>query len=149
MELISYCCPTAFFHPFRSETWVHTKPSFSMAFNQFSFLSSNEMLKMVKFFSLNVLNAFTTLGFSARHGLHQLAQKSTNTYLPLKSLNDTGLPDVSFCLKSIAVFPIPVNLSTSILCKILLAGKLFFAAGKSLFINASTSSIRNAYFNTF
>ena len=31
------------------------------------------------------------LGFSARHGLHQLAQKSTNKYLPLKLLYADGL----------------------------------------------------------
>ena len=34
-------------------------------------------------------------GFSCLHGPHQLAQKSTNTYLPRIEDNVTILPDVS------------------------------------------------------
>ena len=37
---------------------------------------------MVKFLLRKLLKAFTTLGFSILHGLHQLAQKSTSTYFP-------------------------------------------------------------------
>jgi hypothetical protein len=37
--------------------------------------------------SLYSLYALTTVGFSALQGMHQDAQKSTRTYLPLKSDN--------------------------------------------------------------
>jgi hypothetical protein len=36
---------------------------------------------------------------------HQLAQKSTNTYLPLNEDNETGTPFTSFCVKSGASLP--------------------------------------------
>src|SRR5687767_714041 len=60
---------------------------------------------MVKFLFLKLLYAFTTLGFSALHGLHQLAQKSTSTYLPRKELSFTSFPSVSGNTISGAVFP--------------------------------------------
>ena len=65
--------------------------------------------------SLYLLKALTTLGFSARHGPHQLAQKSMSTYRPLKSFNDTLLPSVSGCTKSGAILPIASALVAFIL----------------------------------
>src|SRR5689334_15156361 len=66
-----------------------------MAFTQASFCLSSDTPSTVKFLSLYVLYAFTTFGFSMRQGWHQLAQKSTNTYLPLNEERLTGLPLVS------------------------------------------------------
>ena len=43
----------------------------------------------ISIFSLNLLYVRTRSGSPARHGLHQLAQKSTSTYLPLKTLRAT------------------------------------------------------------
>src|ERR1700761_7702820 len=64
---------------------------------------SSEMLNTVKPLSLYLLYAATTFGFSPRHGPHQLAQKSTSTYLPRKEESDTILPLVSGRLKSCAL----------------------------------------------
>src|SRR5678810_598206 len=51
------------------------------------------------------LNACTTFGFSLLHGPHQLAQKSTSTYLPRNELSVTVLPSVSGKEISGAGFP--------------------------------------------
>ncbi|EDM34737.1 hypothetical protein PBAL39_14309 [Pedobacter sp. BAL39] len=40
-----------------------------------------------------------------RQGLHQLAQKSINTYFPLKEDNDISFPAVSGNVKSGAIVP--------------------------------------------
>ena len=48
---------------------------------------SNEKLKISNPFSLYSLYNLTTLGFSARQGLHQDAQKSSKTVFPFKSDN--------------------------------------------------------------
>src|SRR5688572_26342597 len=66
---------------------------------------SRDTPSTVKFFDLNLLKLLTTLGFSVRHGPHQLAQKSTNTYLPLNELSETGLPLGSGNEKSGASLP--------------------------------------------
>src|SRR5258705_13774764 len=60
---------------------------------------------MVKFLFLNLLYAATTLGFSMRQGLHQLAQKSTNTYFPRKELSFISFPFTSGMAISGASFP--------------------------------------------
>src|SRR3569833_2231335 len=75
---------------------------------------SNEIPMMVKFLSLNLLKAFTTPGFSWRHGPHQDAQKSSSTYLPLNEENLTGFPSVSVCSKSGASAPMDVLFRLSI-----------------------------------
>ena len=72
--------------------WLHFKLSFSTAWLQAPLSLSSETPKTVKFLSLNLLYAATTAGFSWRQGLHQLAQKSTKTYLPLKLLMLMGEP---------------------------------------------------------
>jgi len=46
------------------------------------------------------------LGFSILQGLHQLAQKSTNTYLPFNEDNEMSFPSGAFNAKSGACFPI-------------------------------------------
>src|SRR5690606_3609828 len=92
----------------RSDTCGHCpSPSSSMAFNQSSFLPgrSKETPNTVKFLSLNLLKAATTFGFSWRQGPHQLAQKSTNTYLPRNDDNDRLFPAVSGSVKSGANAP--------------------------------------------
>ena len=66
---------------------------------------SSDTPSTVKFLGLNFLKFATTFGFSWRQGPHQLAQKSSNTYLPRKEDSETGLPDVSACVKSIAILP--------------------------------------------
>src|SRR5689334_12689811 len=71
-----------------------------MACNQAGLFLSRDTPRIVKFLSLNWLYAFTTFGFSCLHGPHQLAQKSTNTYFPLKEERDTGVPVVSGSVKS-------------------------------------------------
>src|SRR5882724_11965691 len=75
---------------------------------------SNETPSIAKFLFLNLLYAFTTLGFSRRQGPHQLAQKSTKTYLPLNELNLTSLPFTSGKTISGACLPFnPVVLFSS------------------------------------
>src|SRR5215471_4437520 len=54
----------------------------------------------------------TSAGFIARQGLHQLAQKSTNTYLPCNDESATAVPLVSACENSGALTPL-MNLSLS------------------------------------
>src|SRR5690606_24047205 len=78
-----------------------------MAFIQASFCPglSNETPKTVKFLSLNLWNAATTVGFSRRQGPHQLAQKSTSTYLPRNEDNERLFPAVSGNVKSGAMDP--------------------------------------------
>src|SRR3954467_15305009 len=71
-----------------------------MACIQFGFSASSETPSMVKFLSLYLLYAATTFGFSMRQGLHQLAQKSISTYLPLNWESETFFPEVSACENS-------------------------------------------------
>src|SRR5688500_3663562 len=98
-----------------------------MAFIHLSFFPgwSSETLNTVKPLSLNLLNDFTRLGFSLRQGPHQLAQKSSRTYLPRKDDKLTGLSSVSFCVKSIAIAPMAVFLAITI------PSAIFFAEGSS------------------
>src|SRR4051812_43582959 len=83
-----------------------------MAFFHFSPLSSSDTPTTVKFLFLYLLYACNTFGFSARQGPHQLAQKSTNTYFPLKSANLTGRPSVLFCVKSSMGVPLMLRCNT-------------------------------------
>src|SRR5690606_1609894 len=55
--------------------------------------------------ALNLLCISTSLGFCSRQGLHQLAQKSTSTYLPLKSERLNFLPFTSSSVKPGAALP--------------------------------------------
>src|SRR5580658_3726593 len=89
---------------------------------------SREMLRIVNGLSLYLWKAATTFGFSVRQGTHQLAQKSRRTYLPLNACKETGIPAVSFWVKSKAVLPIPVRLFTRMLFANRLAGALFRAS---------------------
>src|SRR4249919_1626970 len=91
----------------RSLICVHVKLSSFIACVQASFCPgrSSETPSIAKFLFLNCLNACTTLGFSLLHGPHQLAQKSTSTYLPRNELSLTVLPSVSGKEISGAVFP--------------------------------------------
>lgn len=74
MLLMPNCCATAFPQPLRSLTCVQFKPSSATASSHFCFSLSSETPNMVKFLSLKAAKLLTRLGFSARHGLHQLAQ---------------------------------------------------------------------------
>src|SRR5471030_670928 len=76
-----------------------------MACIQLGFTWSSDTPNTVKFLFLYWLYAFTTFGFSIRQGLHQLAQKSTNTYFPLKEESVIAFPSTSFWVKSIACVP--------------------------------------------
>src|SRR6478735_597128 len=92
MLLIRYSWAAALFQNCRSLTCVQVRLSLWIAASQLSFPPglSRETPKTVKFFSLNCLKFSTTLGFSARQGPHQLAQKSTRTYLPWNDERLTG-----------------------------------------------------------
>src|SRR5579871_153922 len=66
---------------------------------------SRDTPSIAKFLSLNSPKAFTTFGFSALHGPHQLAQKSTSTYFPLKEANEIIFPSASGKFNSGACCP--------------------------------------------
>src|SRR5439155_349318 len=85
----------ALFQNLRSLICFHSRPSSVIAFSHSDFSLSRETPSIVKFLFLYFLYAATTLGFSSLHGPHQLAQKSTNTYLPFNELNENILPSVS------------------------------------------------------
>src|SRR6266702_5040250 len=95
--LTPYSFPASLFHPFISDTCNQGMPSFAMASFHFPLLSSRDTDSTWKPLSLYNWYAFTTFGFSARQGPHQLAQKSTNTYLPRREERVMGLPSTSFC----------------------------------------------------
>ncbi|MNN02128.1 hypothetical protein D3C81_1147760 [compost metagenome] len=78
-----------------------------------------------------------------RQGTHQLAQKSTRTYLPWKSARETLFPKVSACVKGSAVRPIPVSLSVLMLCSMALIGTLFLACGLAC-CNSSSREARSS-----
>src|SRR6188472_1916854 len=102
-----YTGTTSLCQNLRSLICVQVKLSSFIAFIQASFWPgrSSETPSIVKFLFLNCLNACTTLGFSLLHGPHQLAQKSTSTYLPRKELSFTVLSSVSRKEISGAGFP--------------------------------------------
>src|SRR6187402_3678437 len=102
MDCTPYNCAAAFFQYARSDTFVQTSPSSWMAFSHFSLSlgRSSDTPSTVKFLPLYLEKLFTRAGLSARQGPHQLAQKSTSTYLPLNDESFTGRPLVSFCEKS-------------------------------------------------
>src|SRR6266702_4718394 len=110
-----YSLATALSQNFKSETCVQVSPSLWIAASQASFLPgwSSETPNTVNPFSLYFAKAFTTLGFSMRQGPHQLAQKSTSTYLPLNEESVTARPEVSFCVKSIASDPMAPTFASS------------------------------------
>src|SRR5260221_9269946 len=113
MAWMPYSLATALSQNLKSETCVQVSPSLWMAASQASFLPgwSSETPNTVKPFSLYFAKAFTRFGFWARQGPHQLAQKSTSTYLPLKAESFIRLPEVSGCSKSGATLPMAVILS--------------------------------------
>src|SRR5215467_2448548 len=76
-----------------------------MAFFHESLSLSSDTPSIVKFFDLKSLYAFTTFGFSMRHGPHQLAQKSINRYLPRKELMEISFPFTSCIIRSGTVLP--------------------------------------------
>src|SRR5690348_8978915 len=91
---------------------------------------------MAKFLSLNLLYAFTTFGFSIRQGRHQLAQKSTKTYLPLKELKETGLSFTSGRVNSGAgLFNKELAAACCVCCACCVVTDLFKAARASCFGN--------------
>src|SRR3954469_10137464 len=94
-------------HCLRSLTCFHSRWSSLIAFSHFCLSSSSDTPSTVKFLFLYLLYAATTFGFSPRHGPHQLAQKSTKTYLPFNWLNEKGLSSTSFMVKSGAMVPTP------------------------------------------
>src|SRR6476646_9058819 len=83
---ILYVETAALCHCLRSLICAHARLSFFIA-------CTHESL------SWSLLYAATTFGFSFLQGPHQLAQKSINTYLPLKSLMLTGFPFISFIVR--------------------------------------------------
>src|SRR4051812_8351321 len=94
---------------------------------------------MVKFLSLNLLYTFTTFGFSRRQGLHQLAQKSSKRYSPLKDERETGLPFISFCVKSRACVPTAPTLLNEIYSERLLPICEDFTVSSSMLNRSSIS----------
>src|SRR5437867_12061148 len=74
-----YVGTAALFHCLRSLMWFQLRPSFFTASSQAALSLSSDTPSMVKFLSLYLLYAATTLGFSFLHGTHQLAQKSTRS----------------------------------------------------------------------
>src|SRR5689334_19882490 len=105
MDLIPYKTAAAFSQYFKSDTWVHSRLSFRMAPIHASRLPgrSSETLNIVKPFSLNLRYCDISSGCVVRQGTHQLAQKSNNTYFPRNEESFMGNPDVSGCVKSLAI----------------------------------------------
>src|SRR6185312_12689578 len=89
----------------RSLTCVQSRWSARIASCQAPFSLSRDTPRIAKFFPLNSWYAFTTLGFSARQGPHQLAQKSTSRYLPRKEEIEMDLPLASGSVRSGACLP--------------------------------------------
>src|SRR5829696_2741015 len=113
MLSILYLAAASLLQNLRSLTCVHVRLSALIACIHDSFLRSSDTPSIVKFLFLNFSWAATTLGFSMRQGPHQLAQKSTSTYFPRNDDSETGLPAVSFCVKSMACVPTaPILLSS-------------------------------------
>src|ERR1700684_207020 len=111
-----YDLATAFLRsPVKSQTCAQDKPSSRMALGQASLVEATSMdtPRILNPLSLYAWYAFTTFGLSARQGPHQLAQKSTITYLPRKSCRDTGRPAVSGSVKSGAMAPTEIDRSRS------------------------------------
>src|SRR5690606_5208548 len=105
---MEYSCTTGESQNCKSDTCGHCSNLSSwIAFIQSSFFPgrSSDTPKTVKFLSLNFSKAATTVGFSRRQGPHQLAQKSTNTYLPRNEESASSLPAVSGSVKSGATAP--------------------------------------------
>src|SRR5690606_41716780 len=105
---MAYNATTGEVPPCSSDCCVHcSSPSSSIALLQSSFFPgrSSDTPKTVKFLSLNFSYAATTVGFSRRQGPHQLAQKSTSTYLPLNEESAKSFPAVSGKVKSGAKVP--------------------------------------------
>ena len=71
-------------------------------------------------------------GFSALHGPHQLAQKSTNTYLPFKEDSVKGFPLTSFCVKSGSAEPICPKADDAIVLSMNSANGPFLADGANV-----------------
>lgn len=84
MALTPYILAVFAFYPTLSITCVKLILSATTACNQSFFLLSIDTPNTSNPFDLYLLYNFTTLGLDARHGPHQLAQKSIKTTLPLK-----------------------------------------------------------------
>src|ERR1700742_4894912 len=76
----------------RSLICVQSSLSAWIASCQGPFSLSRETPSTVKFRPFTLSYSFNTLGFSARHRPHQLAQKSTSRNLPLKEARETERP---------------------------------------------------------
>src|SRR5690606_16866855 len=148
---MAYKATTGEFQPCRSDTCGHCSSlSTSIALIQSSFFPgrSRDTPKTVKFLSLNFSYAATTVGFSRRQGPHQLAQKSTSTYLPLNEESAKSFPAVSGKVKSgarvpMASFSRPVILSLRSLPKSVafkLLDKLSNAGFKAVTFSGFSSS---------
>src|SRR5262245_32092914 len=115
-----------------------------MASSHFALLLSSETPRMARPLGWYILYAFTTLGFSARQGPHQLAQKSTSTYFPLKEARETGLPFISFCTKAGAVCPVSVRSALSYASLILFPKKETCIAGERFLYSGPISPASGA-----
>src|SRR6185312_15673322 len=112
-----------------------------MASNHFClpFGWSSDTPMIVKFLSLNLLKAFTTFGFSLRHGPHHDAQKSTKTYLPRNDSKLTVLPAVSASAKTGAISPNATAFNFGNLSPISLPPSDCFISGDKVSYNGFTS----------
>src|SRR5690606_23748349 len=140
---IAYSSTTSDCHHFNSDTCGQScSPSSLMAFIQASFAPgrSSDTPKTVKFLSLNAWYAATTFGFSCLQGPHQLAQKSTNTYLPRSDDSAIGVPAVSGWLKSGATAPMSTRFEVSNCAAIAFPLSESFSAADSLLNAGSTTS---------
>lgn len=90
--------------PFKLEICVQVNLSLAIAFFHFAASSSKETPMMFKPLLCNSLYNATTFGFSALHGPHQDAQKSTIVTFPKDSFKETIFPSGVFAEKLAALF---------------------------------------------
>src|SRR6476646_7199511 len=95
---------------------------------------------MLKPLSLNWLYVFTIFGFSRLQGPHQLAQKSTKTYLPRNADKLSLSPAGVNCWMSGAIMPTATDLYTSIIFLISIPLAEDFKLSSSILNKGSTSS---------
>src|SRR5690348_13844180 len=94
---------------------------------------------MVNPFFANSLYAFTTFGFSLLQGPHQLAQKSTSTYLPCNEDSANVFPLGVCCKISGAFLPTATLAYVSIIFFISMPLGEFFMGDESSLYSGSTS----------
>lgn len=106
-SIIPNCLITLLSQYLKSHALFHIKLSSFIARSHFDLdvFFSKAILSIVKLSVLYFLNKVTRPGWFSRQGLHQVPQKSTNKYFPLKVAKESGFPKVSGSVKLTANLP--------------------------------------------